>query len=76
VVVKFSQLSCPLTAFALVRTVDFKVAQRLLQPQVSKNLESLVVAGWAVLVALPDGFNTLLTETLPTASGLVGLSEN
>ena len=75
-VVKFPQLSCPLTAFALVRAVDLKVAQWLLQPQVSKNLESWVVAGGAILSAFSDRLDALLTEALPTAGGLVGLSEN
>ena len=75
-VVKFSQLSCPLTAFALVRAVDLKVIQWLLQSQVWENVEVRVVASWTVLVAFFHRLNTFLTEALPTAGGLVGLSKN
>ena len=75
-VVKFPQLSRPLTAFALVRAADLKVIQRLLQSFVGKQGEIFFVARWAGLVGSFDSMNTLLTEALATAGGLVGLSKN
>ena len=75
-VVKFPQLSRPLTAFALVRAADLKIIQRLLQPQVWIAEEIPSLAGWTLITSCLHTLNTLLTEALPTAGGLVGLSEN
>lgn len=75
-VVKFPRLSSPLTALALVRAVHSKVIQQLLQSLVGKQGEIFIVACWTSMVGSFDLMNTLLTETLSTAGGLVRLSEN
>jgi hypothetical protein len=75
-VVKFPQLSCPLTAFVFVCAADLVVIQYPLQFLIGKQGEIFCITYWAGLVGIFDSMNTLLTEVLPTAGGLVGLSEN
>ena len=74
-VVKFPQLSCPLTTFALVGAVDFEIIQRLLQAFVGVAKDVLHFTGRTVLGAGFDLLNALLTEALPTTGSLAGLSK-
>ena len=41
-----------------------------------KQVEVSIIAGWTGLVVSLHSFNTLFTEALPTAGGLVGLPKN
>ena len=75
-VVKFPQLSCPLTAFALVRAVDSELVERLLVTLVRVVAKVGVSTVGTRRVHLANVFQAVVTKTFSTAHGLVGLAKN
>ena len=73
-VVQSSKLSCPLTAFALVRAVNFEVVEHMLEALVVKICKVSSATCRTRFVLTFDSVQAVLAEAVATAGGLVGFS--
>ena len=75
-VVKFPQLSFPLTTFFLVNTVDFKSIEWLLKTLVREIIEAVFITARTRFVATFYPLNATSAKAFSTAGHLVRLSKD
>ena len=69
-----SQLSCPLTAFSFFGTIHLITTEHSFQSLVGEAVKFLRLTTGAGAVQKLYPLDALLTETIPTAAGLVWLT--
>ena len=76
VLVKLPQATCPLAAFLLMGAVNAIYGERTLESLVWENTEISFFTGWTGTLLELHSLDTHLTEGVPTAGHLMGLTKH